>query len=71
MTGRYFRCGGGAVVREILSQEAVLNRKKLGERPYEYEVGNSISDTKNSLCKGPEAGPWLGMFKVQQGGQNG
>lgn len=33
------------------SQEAVLNRKKIGERPHEYEVGNSISDTRTACMK--------------------
>lgn len=50
MIGSYFRCGVGAVVREILSEELVLNRIKLGEKP--YEVGSSVSDPKNSLYKG-------------------
>lgn len=61
------RCEVGAVVRAILSEEVVLNRVKLGEKPYEYAVGSNISHTKKSLYKGPEAGPWLGIFKDQQG----
>lgn len=68
MIGCYFRCGGGAVIRGILTEEVVLNRMKLGEKP--YEVGNSISDPKNSMYKGPAAEPWLGMFNDQQRGQN-
>lgn len=58
--------GDGAVVRKIFSEEVILNRIKLGEKP--YEVGNSISDPKNSLYKGPAAGPWVGMFNDPQGG---
>lgn len=57
------------MVREILSEEVVLNRIKLGEKP--YEAGSSVSDPKNSLYKGPVAGPWFSMFNDQQRGQNG
>lgn len=66
--GCHFRWAG--LVREIISEEVVVNRMKLVENLYEYLMGNSISDTKNSLYKGSEVELYLSMFKDQQGGQN-